>query len=133
MLAFQHLPIDVANFYDAQIGTSVFGSMFNCITLEPYPAYYAFRAFGELYARGCEVECAYDGEGVYAVASKRDNDGCIVITNTSGDDIPLSLDTQWQIHKVLVTSDGKNEVEYENASRLEKNSITVIYARENGI
>ena len=91
MLAMQNSPLDSAMFYDARYGTSIYGSLFNPLTAQPFPAYYGFLAFNELYRLGTQAEVCCDDEGVYALAACRGTEGCIVLTNTSPADVPLNL------------------------------------------
>ena len=87
----QDLPVDTAMFYDARIGTGIYGGLFNPLTREPFRLYYGFKAFNELYKRKNQLEVETDGNGVYAVAAKDENDGCVVIANTNCDSLPLDL------------------------------------------
>ena len=64
MLAMQNSPLDSAMFYDARYGVSIYGSMFNPMTAQPFPAYYGFLAFNELYLLGTQAEVCCDDEGV---------------------------------------------------------------------
>lgn len=91
LLALQDLPVDTAMFYDARIGTSIYGGLFNPLTREPFRLYYGFKAFNELYKRKNQLEVEVSGDGVYAVAAKNENDGCVVIANTNCDSLPLDL------------------------------------------
>lgn len=91
MLALQNTSVDNAMFYDARCGMSMFSALFNCLTKEPYPAYYSMVAFGELYVRKTQV--SIEGElpyGVYAVAAK-DKDGCLLLANTDEVDNTIDL------------------------------------------
>ena len=54
-------------------------------TFVPSNVYYVFKAFGELYALGREVECSYSKDGVYAVAATDGEEKSIAITNTKED------------------------------------------------
>ena len=86
MLSFQHLPVDSAMFYDARLGPSVYGSLFNPMTREPLPSYEAFLAFNELYKRGTETGLTFDGAsaGIYGAASfDEEKGGAVVIANVS--------------------------------------------------
>ena len=69
MLAAQDSPLDGSMFYDARLGVSIYGGLFNPLTHEPFPAYFAFPAFNELYRRGTQVRTCSDTEGVYAAAA----------------------------------------------------------------
>ena len=92
MLAMQNSPLDSAMFYDARYGVSIYGSMFNPMTAAPFPAYYGFLAFNELYLLGTQAEVCCDDEGVYALAAYKGTEGCIVLANTSAADVPLKLE-----------------------------------------
>ena len=130
MLAMQDTPLDSAMFYDAQLGMSVYGSMFNCITREPYPTYYAFTAFNELYRMGEQIEVTCDADGVYAVAAKSGNDVCIVVANTGEQRKPLEIEGDIAAKHCLVTCDGAIERETPLPDALPPESITVIFANE---
>ena len=49
MLKMQDLPVDMLMYYDARLGTSVYGGMFDPLSSNPFTLYYGFKAFGELY------------------------------------------------------------------------------------
>jgi hypothetical protein len=69
MLAFQNTPLDSAMFYDARFDVSIYGSLFNPLTAKPFPAYYSFVAYNELYRRKDQAALVcYDG-CIYAVAA----------------------------------------------------------------
>ena len=104
MLSFQHLPVDSAMFYDARLGPSVYGSLFNPMTREPLPSYEAFLAFNELYKRGAETGLTFEGAaaGIYGAASfEEGKGGAIVIANVSPSEIALEY-----------CSGGRNVVSY---------------------
>lgn len=110
MLAFQDLPVDSAMFYDARFGTSIYGSLFNPLTAEPFPAYYAFKAFNRLYTLGEQVPVTLDcNSGVYAVAAKKEGKGCLVIANTKDEAQPLDLQVSGTLTERLLTADGAIE------------------------
>ncbi len=70
MCSMQNTKMEMMCYYDARIGTSVYGGMFNPETFEPYCTYYSFKAFGKLYKMGRQAECLTDGgEGVYMTAA----------------------------------------------------------------
>ena len=89
MLAMQDSPADMLCYYDARINNSEYGGLFSPLTWEPVSTYYSFKAFGELYRRGTQVECGYDAGGagkkrvIYACAAKDDaGDVALMIVNT---------------------------------------------------
>jgi hypothetical protein len=63
------------------------------MTAQPFPAYYGFLAFNELYRLGTQADVCCDDDGVYAAAAYRGTEGCIVLANTSPEDVPLKLET----------------------------------------
>ena len=92
MLAMQHKKTDMLMYYDARyISISAYAGFFDADTCKPSCVYYSFKAFGELYALGAEVECTCSGEGVYALAAKDDERRAIAISNT-GADVAITLD-----------------------------------------
>lgn len=91
MLALQNTSLDSAMFYDARCGVSDYSGMFHPMTKEPYPAYYGFVAFSELYRRKNQVEVQIDMPGVYACAAK-DETGCLVIANTNAEAIDYQIE-----------------------------------------
>ena len=49
LLAMQKQSVAEMNFYDERLGPSQYGGLFDPSVWEPYPAYYAFAAFGHAY------------------------------------------------------------------------------------
>jgi len=132
LLAFQNTPLDNAMFYDARFGTSVYGSMFNPLTAEPFPTYYAFKAFNELYKLGEQIEVEIDGKDIYAVAAKRGDSACVVIANPTDRDTELSLSVEGKVTKCVITCEGNTEEEISMPEFLPKNSfLTVFFALNN--
>ncbi len=126
MLSFQNTPLDSAMFYDARFGTSIYGSLFNPLTKEPFPAYYAFKAYNELYKLGEQIEISLDCDGVYALGAKKDSCVCILLSNPSDNDIEINLNTVGTVKKCLLTADGVCEKEIELPNALLKNSFLLI-------
>ena len=130
MLALQDTPLDSAMFYDAQCSVSKFSGMFNPLTLEPFPAYYGFVAFSELYSRKSQVEVAMDIPGVYACAAK-DDTGCVVIVNTNPYEVEYSLNHNegYYIYKCMQVSENCVWEEVALPEQLPGHSIICIYLR----
>lgn len=86
-IAMQNSPVDMLAYYDGNIASSYCG-MFNPLTKTPFKAYYAFKAFNELYRLG--TQCAVCGEcsdgqiggGVYALAAKDGDKTAVMLVNT---------------------------------------------------
>lgn len=82
MLAMQHKPTDMLMYYDAKyVSVSAYGGFYDVVTYEPSCIYYAFKAFGELYALGNEVVCNHQQDGIYALAAKDGEKKAILISN----------------------------------------------------
>lgn len=130
MLSFQHLPLDSAMFYDARLGVSDYASLFDPNTRKPFPSYYAFSAYNELYRRGTEVPVLMNGaEGIYAAAAKGDDGGAIMLANVDKDPTALSVDCGRRIVRCRLISDaGVTEGEATPAG-LPGNSVLLIFTK----
>lgn len=88
MLAMQYKKTDMLMFYDAKyISLSAYGGFFDINTCEPSCVYYAFKAFGELYALGKQAELTFGkADGFYAVAATDGEDRhAVMMANVSGE------------------------------------------------
>jgi len=92
MLAMQHKPTDMLMYYDAKyVSVSSYGGFYDAMTCEPSCVYYSFKAFGELYALGNEVECTSSQDGIYALAARDGEKKCIILSNIK-EDCTVELD-----------------------------------------
>ena len=127
MLSFQHLPLDSAMFYDARLGVSVYGSLFNPLTREPFPSYEAFCAYNELYKRGTEARLTAEGAGgIYAAAAVGGN-GAIMISNTNETPVCLSVkcDRKFLSYRMI---NGENVISGDGLPEyLDGNSFIVLF------
>lgn len=100
MIAMQHKKTDMLMYYDARYAAvSAYAGFYDVITFEPSCVYYAFKAFGELYALENEVECICSAEGIYVVAAKNGERKTIIVTNTKKDTkIELSLSDGFDVY-----------------------------------
>ena len=86
MLTMQHKKTDMLMYYDARyIASSAYGGFYDLNTFEPSNIYYAFKAFGELYALGNEAECVCLDDGIFALAATDGEKRSIIISNTTAD------------------------------------------------
>ncbi|MBQ2967529.1 MAG: hypothetical protein IJE10_05365 [Clostridia bacterium] len=98
-------------YYDARIGHSVYGGLFNPITYEPFCTYYPFKAFGELYKMGTQVACDSDDSEVYAVAAMGNGKKGVLIANCNKEPITLktNLEVDFKLYRIdenhLMTED----------------------------
>lgn len=128
MLMFQNAPLDSAMFYDARYGISIYGSLFNPLTAEPLPSYYAFTAFNELYKLGEQTKLLLDAEeGIYAVSAKNGKKGCVVVANTTEQDVPLCFEVNAAITDCVLTANGEIEKTVPLPDKLPKESILVVH------
>ena len=78
-------------YYDAHLGCSDYAGVFNPMTYEPFPLYYALKAFNELYILENNVECVCKSvRGVYVLAAAKDGRGAVMLANTSGKKITVT-------------------------------------------
>ncbi len=92
MIAMQGTKMSVMCYYDARFGTSVYAGFFNPLTEQPFCTYYAFKAFGKLYALGGAVEPTGTGDGVYALAATDGKSKGGLIANISGEEKTVETD-----------------------------------------
>lgn len=105
----QEEPIDSAMFYDARMGVSMYGGMFNPLTQLPFPTYYAFMAFNELYRLGTEVKYDLtDSGGIYALAAANGKRGAVMMANPTENDVPLELNFDGEIYECKIISEARN-------------------------
>ncbi len=91
MLKMQNEPVDSAMFYDARLGVSIYGGLFDPLKKETYPAYDAFLAFNELYRRKTQLPYAQGAPGVFAVLAGGEADRCLVLANVGRAPAPFAL------------------------------------------
>ncbi|MBE6614426.1 MAG: hypothetical protein E7631_03885 [Ruminococcaceae bacterium] len=129
MLALQNTSLDTAMFYDARFGTSIYGGMFNPLTAKPFPAYYGFVAFEELYKRKIQTDLGFDIPGVYGIAAGTKEDGCIVLSNTGTEPVPLEceLPAGVKIMGCRIITEGKIWEEIPSADVLPGESVLCMW------
>ena len=93
MLGLQRTSLDSAMIYDARCNIGIFSPLFNPFDYRPHKAYYAFKAFNELYKRKTEVKSSSsDPWRTWVVAARGEKDGAVVIAHTGDGEEPLTLD-----------------------------------------
>ena len=106
LVIFANEPIDNAEFYDARYGTSNYGGFFDPTTAEPYPTYYAFRAFGRLYALGEMVYTSSDDPDLYVIGAKGEGRGEVMLVNPTAEKKVVELSSGTPFVSLL-TGEGK--------------------------
>ena len=126
MCAMQRRNMDMMCYYDARIGISMYGGLFNPLTFEPFCTYYGFKAFGKLYAMGTEITCETDNPAVYALGATDGNTNGILLANMgedtwvdckfTGTPVAYLIDEDHMMEKVEISPDGfmlhQNQVIY---------------------
>jgi len=108
LLGMQKKSPSVLCYYDARIGPSLYGGMFNPDTHYPYPTYYGFKAFNTAYKLGNEVENDCDTNGIYLCAARNDTKGVLLIANTNPQPVELEFDVagaDMSKGEVIITDD----------------------------
>ena len=104
MLAFSDAPVDGAMFYDAAFGVSDYAGLFNPYTAKPFPAYYSFAAYNELFRRKILYRVTVSGgavgnttvsggAGIYAAAGGPPGDMVLVAANTTAEKVPVRIES----------------------------------------
>ena len=133
MLAMQHKKTDMLMYYDARyVAVSAYGGFYDLATFKPSNVYYAFKAFGELYALENEVECSCDKDGLYALAAKDGEKKAILISNIKeATKIELDLPRGFYVYIIdkdnYITKTDLNPLEF----TLPENTVALIkYEKE---
>lgn len=88
--AMQNGHVSQMELYDARVGASPYGALFNPITYKPFPAYYGLVAYNELYKLGMQVEAQTDNQDVYVLAASDGKTEKMMIVNSSENHVELS-------------------------------------------
>ena len=128
ILALQKTSLDSAMFYDARLGTSIYGGLFHPMEKKPYPAYYGLLAFGNLFALGTEAELSGLEDGVYGVAATNGTEGAFALANTNESPVSLSLSVSPDATPVeaRIICAGKIWEECEIPETLPENSVLYV-------
>ena len=85
--------IDLATIYDARCSSGMYSPLFDPAKWAPRKAYYAFRAFGELYALGTEVPVACSNKEIAAIAAVGPGgEAAMMVVNPTGSALPFISD-----------------------------------------
>ncbi len=85
MLAMQKESVAEMNFYDARIGPSEYGGLFDPSTWEPYLAYYAFLSYNTAYRLENEIYNTSDDGSVFTLGAAG-NGGRVLLLANIGDE-----------------------------------------------
>ena len=124
MIAMQNTKMQMMCYYDMRISVGGYSGFFNPLTIEPFCIYYGFKAFGNLYVLGQQVECVSDNEQVYALAATDGKKLGVLISNI-GEDTEVSANLPEGAKAYLVDEEHMLEETEINAKKftLEKNQV----------
>lgn len=124
MCGLQNTKLKVACYYDAKIYGGAYGGLFNCLTKEPYCAYYGFKAFGKLYALGNQIECKTDNELVFANAATDGKTTAVLVSNIGEDtEIELSANGEYSAYLIDETHTFAEVEMKDNCIELKQNQV----------
>ena len=117
-------------YYDARLLASAYGGFFAPLTYEPVCTYYAFAAFGELYALKNQVACMCEqGEaGLYAVAAADEARKAVMIVNHSEEarQVHLNVEKDFSVYLIdqnhFITKTDRSAADF----TLEANQVVLI-------
>jgi hypothetical protein len=106
MCAMQDTKLYMLMYYDARLGMSDYGGMFDPRWRRPFVTYDTFIAIGQLYKLGTQAEIKGAGDGLYATAATDGKENAILLVNI-GEDKEISLDLAGKYFAYAVTDDTR--------------------------
>ena len=103
MIGMHDTPTDILCYYDARMTSSLYCGLFDSVRGIPVCTYYAFKAYGELYALGQRVEASCELDEVYTLAATDGEKKAVIVCNYSHDthkDLELNLDDSFDVYLV---------------------------------
>lgn len=91
MIALHKTDCSMAMYYQWALRSSAYCGAFNPLDNTPYKAYYAFKAFNELYRLGEEILVETDLENLYVLGAKNAKKACVLIANHTDADCLVRL------------------------------------------
>ena len=82
------------NYYDARLGASRYGGMFNPDTHKPYLNYYAFMMFNQAYKLKNEIQTTSDSDKVFVCGAKDDKKKVLILSNLDSKSVVTEFDLQ---------------------------------------
>ena len=102
MIAMHATRMSVMCYYDARLGLSVYGGLFDPMSEQPYCTYYSFKAFGKLYRLGNAIEVTGSGnDGLYALAATDGKTRGILIANIGEEKtVETDLGSGYRVYRI---------------------------------
>jgi hypothetical protein len=88
----QKSTLAMMNYYDAQVGYSIFSGMFNPDLGIPYPNYYGFMSFNSLYKLKDEIETSTDDENLFIGGATNGKKKILVMSNINNKELEVTFD-----------------------------------------
>lgn len=135
MLMWQNAPIDMAMYYNTRT-SSDYAGWFDPLTCKPTKNYYAFKAFNALYSLKNQVFADTDDQTVFAVCAANGRDVALMISEYSGEDKELVIDSLEGLTdiKAFITDENRCFEETENIAEelkiLKKHSVALIVGKK---
>ena len=117
--------VDLATIYDARCAPGIYSPLFDPAKWAPRKAYYAFRAFGDLYALGTEAPVSCSSKEIAALAAVgSDGAAAMMVVNPTDRALPFIADFGGsKVKAVRVTDESRDWSETEMPSVLTPWSI----------
>ena len=91
LCALQNTDLYMGCYYDTRLFASNYCGAFDVINRVPTPLLYGFKAFGELYLLENQVECACEGNNLYAIAATNGTQKGVLVVNYSEEEQKITL------------------------------------------
>ncbi len=126
-----HSKTDILCYYDGSVGAfwcHPYAGMFNPLTVEPWPLYYSFAAFGELYRLGTQIACDYERtDGVYALAAEGEGKRAVIFANSTKEDIAVETNLSPSMTAYAIDEEKNLDLALVNPKKftLKKNTVVL--------
>ena len=102
--------VDLATIYDARCSSGMYSPLFDPAKWAPRKAYYAFRAFGDLYALGTEAAVSCSNREIASIAAVgAGGDAAMMVVNPTGKAVPFISDFGgFRVKSVRVTDESRD-------------------------
>ena len=111
MIGLQQTELDNAMLYDARCGVGAHSPLFNPLTLKPHKAYYALKAYNEIYRLKNAVRTTSDDEDVWALAGCYGARAKLLVCNASDEAKAMDCDLQGRSVSSMILTDGAHDFE----------------------
>ena len=125
LVRLQGSAVDLATIYDARCAPGMYSPLFDPAKWTPRKAYYAFRAFGDLYALGTEAPVSCSNKEIAALAAVGpDGAAAMMVVNPTDKALPFISDFGGcKVKAVRVTDESRDWSEVDAPTVLTPSSI----------